>query len=128
MDIVKLHPKFIMSDLDIDYLDLLPPNMPGAAIKADIKKRVDVIYRKYITRNGLYGTNGAELYTLAAAKKWADKTRIVDAAAKRIVLNEIVALQMVQEITVYDLAKRYHSALLLDPMQRIVLHAVFDFY
>jgi hypothetical protein len=127
MDIVKLHPKFIMHQLDLEYLASLPPNMPGRPLIVEHKKRVDVVYRKYVTRNGLVGANGAELYTIAAAKKWLDKTHIVDAAAKRIVLNEIVALQKFQEITVYDLARRYRSALLLDPMQRIVLHAAYDF-
>jgi hypothetical protein len=125
---VKILNQFVIREKDIEYLDTLPANVPGAAYTKEQKRQIDAIYTKYITKNGVVKSPGMEIYHLERKRGWSNGEKMTAEAAQRIILEEVLIEILKEPIVAPDrLAQIYKQAIMLDEAHRILYFHVYDF-
>ena len=123
---ITVLPEFIMSRIDIMYLDALPANRPTTALTKEQQARIDGMYKRYITSNN--ADSKIELYKSVKTRKWSDGTPMLTAAAKRMMLEWLFEMQRTKELTIDKLARKYKEALNLPEAYRILIDCIYDFH
>jgi predicted GH43/DUF377 family glycosyl hydrolase len=124
---VKIRNQFIIREKDLEYLEALPPNAPGAAYTKEEKKHIDAIYNRYLTKNNVVKSGGIDIYLSEKKRGWPNGEKMNTEAAKRVVLSVLIGLLKEPIVTPDRLAQIYRGALHLDEAHRLLIFHLYDF-
>lgn len=125
MKTYKLNKSLHMKKEEIDIYNALPDNSPYTKLS---KKQIDFVnglYYKYLSGKITAGW-GTELFEIEQREKWPSGPRVKHYEAKRIVLNNLVYLNMhCKAMSVQKAAEKFHSTLSCRESYQVLIDKAF---
>lgn len=121
-----LKKEFIFNQSEIDFLQSLPDNMPDIKLKPKQIEGISELYYKYIS-NKVYKGWGQDLAELEQREKWPSGPRLKRHEAQRIILGNLLELNIYRKnLNAMDAARKFFSSLNCRESYTILISKVYN--